>query len=321
MPARSRVLTCNVSSTNPLRPPWPSVRTRATENKSPCSTSEEEPSISRSWRSPKESSKWKPPTVTLPAGVKMWTSFCKNSSWRSSSPRTLWTCLRTRWLSRESEKLPRKPKSSCLLPNRPTSTSLSSLLTPVVPSIVTWLWPAPNWKVWSTPLSTRPSSLVKTVLRTPDSPRTRSMKSSWWAVCPECPRCKLLCRSSSIKYPTNQWTLMKPWLWALPFRAECSWATSRTCCCWTSPPCHSVSRLWAAWWPRWSPETPPSPPRRARSTPLRPTTKPPWASESSREREKWPVTTNCWVISTYPGSPRPPEVSPKSKSPSTLVMI
>ena len=69
---------------------------------------------------------------------------------------------------------------------------------------------------------------------------------------------------------------------ARPSRAACWAATSRACCCWTSPRCPSASRRWAACAPRSSSATPPSRPKRARSSPPPPTTRPRWRSMCCR---------------------------------------
>jgi len=62
-------------------------------------------------------------------------------------------------------------------------------------------------------------------------------------------------------------TRTKPWHWARPSRAACWAATSRTCCCWTSPRCRWVSKPWAACSPRSSKRTPPFRPKPRRCSP------------------------------------------------------
>ena len=59
---------------------------------------------------------------------------------------------------------------------------------------------------------------------------------------------KVLLVGGSTRIPAVQEAVkkMSAWPWALPSRAACWAATSRACCCWTSPPCPWASRPWAA---------------------------------------------------------------------------
>merc|ERR1711957_940864 len=68
------------------------------------------------------------------------------------------------------------------------------------------------------------------------------------------------------------------------------------------------------------PETPPSPPRRPRSSPPMPTTNPESRSRFTKVREVWSRITTCSVSSCSTESHQLPEVSPRLRSPSTLML-
>ena len=59
------------------------------------------------------------------------------------------------------------------------------------------------------------------------------------------------------------------------------------------------------------------PPRRARCSPPRPTTRPAWRSTCSRASARWPSTTRPWAASTWTASPPPAAACRRSRSPST----
>ena len=72
--------------------------------------------------------------------------------------------------------------------------------------------------------------------------RRRSTRWCWSAARRACRRSRSWSRSSSARSPTRASTRTRWWRSAPPSRAACSPATSRTCCCSTSPRCRSASR-------------------------------------------------------------------------------
>ena len=60
----------------------------------------------------------------------------------------------------------------------------------------------------------------------------------------------------------------------------------------------------------------PFPPRRARCSPPRPTTRPAWRSTCSRASVRWLSTTRPWAASTWTASPPPAAACRRSRSPS-----
>ena len=78
-----------------------------------------------------------------------------------------------------------------------------------------------------------------------------------------------------------------------------------------------VSKPWEESLLEWSPGTPPSPLKNHRFSQQLPIIKLRWASESSKEKERWPMTINLWVSLIWMVFHLPLEVCLRLKSLST----
>jgi len=125
---------------------------------------------------------------------------------------------------------------------------------------------------------------------------------------------------------------MRRWQLVRPFKAVFWLAMWRMFYCSMWPHSHWALKLWAEWWPNWSPEIPQFRPRRARfdfvfsailifssrSSPLRPMDKLKLRSKYSKENAKWQQPTNCSANFHWSESHRHLEAFHKLRSLSTL---
>ncbi|TKR69231.1 hypothetical protein L596_021415 [Steinernema carpocapsae] len=121
MPVRSLGSTYSASSTSPLLPLLPTDWTRPRIRSSPFMIWEEEPSIFRSSRFRRASSRSSPPTETLSSVVKISITPSSTTSPTSSRRSRESISTATPWPCSASVKPLRRPSASFRAPRRPTS--------------------------------------------------------------------------------------------------------------------------------------------------------------------------------------------------------
>lgn len=176
MLVRLPILRSRESSTNQLLLLSLSVLTRQTVKSLPFMILEVELSIFLSSKSLVVSLRSRLPTVIPPSEEKISISAFKNTWLKSSRANTEWTLPKTSLPCKESERLPKKPRSSFLLLPKLKLTLLISLLMLLDQSISNYLSTEVNSSKSHLTLSLDLSSRLTLALRTPDLPRTRLTK-------------------------------------------------------------------------------------------------------------------------------------------------